>query len=76
MSENDNVLSNVVQEKPWHTCAESGKKFQFPNGASCSECRRMVSSKYYVYVDMAVVCVKCRQKEINKLIQEMKANLK
>ena len=65
-----------VEEKQWFDCSVSGKKFQTPNGAKCSRCHNMYHTDYYVYVDMAPVCMKCRQVEINEIIEEIRSGLK
>ncbi|GIW23129.1 MAG: hypothetical protein KatS3mg068_2136 [Candidatus Sericytochromatia bacterium] len=62
----------VKQDKPWYVCAESGIKFQFPNGAQCVRCKKYFSTKYYLYVDMEPVCLKCRKAELDKIIKGLK----
>lgn len=63
-------------EREWFTCAESGEKFQIPNGAKCVTCGNMVSTKYYIYVDMEPVCLKCRKAEIARVLDGLKKSLK
>lgn len=58
--------------REWFTCDESGVKFQYPDGARCTRCERMVSTPYYLYVDMEAVCLKCRKKEIQEILESLK----
>ncbi|MFN8672997.1 MAG: hypothetical protein U0457_13080 [Candidatus Sericytochromatia bacterium] len=66
---------NIVEEKPWFTCTESGVKFKTPNGGKCTRCKNMFHAKYYVYVDFEIVCIRCRQAEITQILADMKAGL-
>jgi hypothetical protein len=59
-------------EKEWFICAESGVRFQLPNGAKCSICKRMVTAKHYLYVDMDPVCLKCRKQQVDKILASFK----
>lgn len=68
------MTEQEIPEVKWETCAESGKKFKYPDGAKCSVCKRMVLTKYYVYVDMDPVCLKCRREQINRIIESIKAS--
>ncbi len=63
-------------ERPSFVCAESGIKFQFPDGAMCRVCKRMVSTPYYLYVDMEPTCLKCRQVQVREILKELKASIK
>lgn len=60
------------QDKQWHVCAETGIKFQFPNGSQCTRCKRFISTKHYLYVDMEAVCLKCRKEELAKIVKGLK----
>jgi hypothetical protein len=59
-------------EKEWFVCAESGNKFQYPDGAKCFICKRMVSTPHYLYVDMDPVCLPCRKVEMQKILDALK----
>lgn len=59
-------------EREWFTCAESGVKFQYPDGKQCRRCRIMVSTPYYVYAEMEEICLKCRKKEIMEVLESLK----
>ena len=64
-----------MTEREYFKCEESGEKFQFPNGAVCAKCKRMVATKYYIYVDLEPVCLKCRKKEISEVMESLKRSL-
>ncbi len=68
----DEIVDKQIVGKEWFECAESGKKFQYPNGAKCAYCKRMVSTKYYLYVDMDPVCLACRKEQIKKILESMR----
>lgn len=59
-------------EREWFTCEESGVKFQYPDGKKCRNCKRMVSTPYYLYESMEAVCLKCRKKEIQEILESLK----
>lgn len=61
----------TAEQKEWFICAESGKRFQFPNGAKCTVCKRMVSTSHYLYVDMEAVCLKCKKEQLIKLMENL-----
>lgn len=63
-------------EREWFVCAESGVKFQKPDGAMCRVCKRMVTTPYYLYVDMEPTCLKCRQIQIKKILTDLRAGAK
>jgi len=62
----------MTKDKQWHICAESGIKFQCPNGAQCVRCKKYFSTKYYLYVDLEPVCLKCRKAELDKIVKGLK----
>jgi len=59
-------------DKEWFVCAESGKRFQLPNGARCGSCKRMISAEYYLYVDMEPTCLPCRKVQLQKIMESMR----
>jgi hypothetical protein len=63
-----------MEEKEWFVCAESGKKFQFPDGAKCSICKKMYSTPYYLYVDMDPICLNDRKVQLAKILESLKGS--
>lgn len=59
-------------EREWFTCEESGVKFQYPDGAKCRKCQRMVSTPHYIYAELEPVCLKCRKIEIKEILESLK----
>lgn len=64
--------TEMETEKKWFVCEETGKKFQFPNGAQCYKCKRMVCTEQYLYSEMDPVCLKCHKKDLEKMMNSLK----
>lgn len=60
------------KEREWFVCAESGKKFQYPDGARCMICKKMFTTPYYLYVDMDPVCLNDRKVQLQKIMDSLK----
>lgn len=63
----------VNTEKEWFVCAESGNRFQYPDGTMCRTCKRMVSTPFYLYVDMEPTCLKCKQIKLKEMLEALRA---
>ena len=58
--------------REWFVCAESGNRFQYPDGTMCRRCKRMVTTPYYLYVDMEPTCLKCRQIQVKEMLEALR----